>query len=141
MMNAPNVFKSVLNSKCPRCRKGKLFINKNGYQTLKLNAILAMPERCPECNQKIELETGFWYGTSYVSYALTVALAISIFVAWWVLFGFSLNDSSLFYCLGLAITAIFLLQPWIMRLSRVIYIYFFVSYNPNYKNEPPKGLS
>jgi hypothetical protein len=25
------------------------------------------------------------------------------------------------------------MQPWIMRISRVVYLYFFVSYDPDYR--------
>jgi len=97
-----------------------------------------MPEHCPVCNQKYEMETGFWYGTGYVSYALAVAFSVSTFVAWLVLVGVSVNDSRIFYWLGLNILLLLLIQPWLMRLSRVIYLYFFVSYDENYSATRPK---
>lgn len=93
-----------------------------------------MHQRCPECNQPFELEVGFWYGTGYVSYALTVAFSITTFVAWWVLIGMSTNDNRFFWWLGINIFLLIALQPWLMRLSRVIYLYFFVKHNPNYKD-------
>ena len=34
-----------------------------------------------------------------------------------------------------------LLQPWLMRLSRVIYIRFFVSYDENYEVQSQKNLN
>ena len=101
-----------------------------------LKKTLSMPERCPECGQRFELEPGFWYGTGYVSYALSVAYLIVTCVAWWVLIGFSTEDNRFFWWMGLAVVSLILLQPWLMRISRVIYIYFFVRYNQNYKNEP-----
>ncbi|WP_315820514.1 hypothetical protein [Paraflavitalea speifideaquila] len=52
-----------------------------------------MPESCPECKQPYELEPGFWYGTAYVSYALSVALSVTTFVAWYVLIGMSTTDN------------------------------------------------
>ena len=94
-----------------------------------------MPKRCPECGQPYELEVGFWYGTGYVSYALSVALSLTTFVAWYVLIGMSTKDDRFFWWLGSNIALLIILQPWLMRLSRVIYLYFFVRYNPNYKNE------
>ena len=96
-----------------------------------------MHARCPECNQPFELEVGFWYGTGYVSYALTVAFSLASFVAWWVLIGMSTNDDRFFWWLGINIFLLIVLQPWLMRLSRVIYLYFFVKYNPNYKDSKP----
>ena len=94
-----------------------------------------MPKRCPECNQPYELELGFWYGTGYVSYGLSVALSLTTLVAWYILIGMSTKDNRFFWWLGTNIFLLIALQPWIMRLSRVIYLYFFVKYNPNYKNE------
>ena len=118
--------------KCPRCRRGQMFNNNNPWR---LRKVFDMPKRCPECNQPYELEVGFWYGTGYVSYALSVLLSISSLVAWYVLIGMSTKDNRFFWWLGTNIFLLIVLQPWIMRLSRVIYLYFFVKYNPNYKNE------
>ena len=93
-----------------------------------LSKLLDMPERCSECGQKFEIEVGFYYGTGYVSYALSVALLIVIFVAYWLFFGFSWEDNSIYYYLGTSVSIIALLQPWLMRLSRVLYLNFFVKY-------------
>ena len=97
-----------------------------------------MHENCPVCNQKYDMETGFWYGTGYVSYALAVAISVASFVAWYVLIGISINDSSLFWWLGSNIALLVLLQPWLMRISRVIYIRFFVSYDEDFEQHKPK---
>ncbi len=117
--------------KCPRCRKGPMFNNGNPW---KLNKVFDMPKQCEECQQPFELEVGFWYGTGYVSYALSVALSVASFVAWLVLIGMSTKDNRFFWWLGTNIFLLIALQPWMMRLSRVIYLYFFVKYNPDYKN-------
>lgn len=93
-----------------------------------------MPETCSECGQPYELEPGFWYGTGYVSYALSVAFSVTSFVAWFVLIGMSTQDNRFFIWLGTNIFLLIFLQPWLMRLSRVIYLYFFVKYDPDYKN-------
>ena len=55
-------------------------------------------------------------------------------VAWLVLIGMSTKDNRFFWWLGTNIFLLIALQPWMMRLSRVIYLYFFVKYNPDYKN-------
>ena len=96
-----------------------------------------MPERCAECGQKFEMEQGFWYGTGYVSYALAVAISVASFIAWWVLIGISVDDSRIFGWLTFNAVLLLVLQPWMMRLSRVIYLYFFVRYQPNYQQEKP----
>ena len=92
-----------------------------------------MNEHCPVCNQKSEIEIGFYYGAGYVSYALTVAISVSTFVAWWVLIGLSIDDNRVFYWLGLNALLLLLIQPWLMRLSRTIWLSFFVKYEPGWK--------
>ncbi len=138
IMPKPNTLWSVFSMKCPRCRRGPMFKNNNAYKSLKLSHTFDMYEECPHCLQKYELETGFWYGTGYVSYALTVALSGTTFIAWWVLIGISINDNRIFYWLGFNILLIVLLQPWLMRLSRVVYLYLFVKYDKNYKTNSPR---
>ena len=120
--------------RCPKCRRGDMFKNPNAYKKLKLSYILDMYDNCPVCKQKYDLEVGFWYGTGYVSYALAVAISAITFVAWWILIGISFNDNRIFYWLGINSVLLLVLQPWMMRLSRVIYLYFFVSYDPDYEN-------
>ena len=130
-----NIFTSVLSNKCPRCREGKLFVSKHAYD---LANITKMNEQCSVCGQPTEIEVGFYVGTGYVSYALTVAYFVSSFVAWKVLIGmtFDLDDNRILYWLFSAIALVILLQPIFMRLSRSIWIAMFVSYNKNWKNEP-----
>ncbi|WP_317130706.1 DUF983 domain-containing protein [Niastella caeni] len=96
---------------------------------------MKMYDRCPVCDQRMEIEVGFYYGTGYVSYALTVALSVTTFVAWWVLIGMSVNDNRFFWWLGLNITLLVVLQPYLMRLSRAIWLSFFVRYNANWQAE------
>lgn len=134
---APSYILSIFKMKCPRCRRGKMFQDTNPYKSLKLSHIFNMPDTCPECGQKYDLETGFWYGTGYVSYALAVAISVATFIAWWVLIGVSVDDNRVFWWLGLNCLLLVIVQPWMMRLSRVIYLYFFVSYDPNYKTTKP----
>ena len=127
----------MLTMRCPRCRRGTMFKHSNPFGKLTLSHILDMPESCPECNQRFELENGFWYGTGYVSYALAVAVSVATFIAWLVLIGVSTEDNRIFYWLGLNGVLLVVIQPWLMRLSRVIYLYFFVSYDQNYKQTKP----
>lgn len=124
--------------KCPRCRQGQMFKDHNPYGRLSLKHIFDMPDHCPVCRQKYELENGFWYGTGYVSYALAVALSVTTFVAWLVLIGVSVDDNRIFAWLIFNIVLLLLIQPWLMRLSRVIYLYFFVSYDPYHEKNKPK---
>jgi hypothetical protein len=121
--------------KCPRCRRGRMFNEPNAWR---LKKTLAMPAKCPECGQHFELEVGFWYGTGYVSYALSFFMSVATFIVWWALVGLSTEDHRFFYWMGFNAVFLVLMQPWIMRLSRVIYLYFFVSYDPEYKQTAVK---
>lgn len=94
-----------------------------------LKNLLEMPERCTTCNQKMEIEVGFYYGTGYVSYALTIVLIAIVFLVYALLFGITYQNNSVFIALGISIVLVILLQPWLMRISRVLYLYLFVKYD------------
>lgn len=121
--------------RCPRCRRGDMFKHPNPYKKLNLTYILDMYEECPLCKQKYDLEPGFWYGTGYVSYALAVAISAATFIAWWVIIGISVDDNRIFGWLIFNALLLVVIQPWLMRMSRVLYIRFFVRYNENYETE------
>ncbi|MDQ6902698.1 MAG: DUF983 domain-containing protein [Bacteroidota bacterium] len=131
----PNFIWSVLTMRCPRCRRGDMFRNPNPYRKLKLSYIFDMYDHCPVCRQKFDLEPGFWYGTGYVSYALAVAISAITFIAWWVIIGISTEDNRIFGWLIFNSVLLVVIQPWLMRLSRVVYLLFFVKYNENYDTE------
>ena len=68
------------------------------------------------------IEPSFFYGAMYVSYALTVALAVAIFIISY-LIGLDLIGSFI------AILVILIaLTPLTMRVSRLVYINMFVHY-------------
>jgi hypothetical protein len=108
-----------------------MFVNNNPWN---LKKVTKMPVRCHECGQLFELEVGFWYGTGYVSYVLSVLVSIITFFLWYALIGMSVQDTRFFWWLGLNVGFLIFLQPWLMRLSRVIYLYFFVRYDPDFKS-------
>ncbi len=122
---------SILNNKCPRCRQGNLFLDPNPYH---LKSTMKMPDSCPVCGQRYELHTGFYFGTGFVSYALTVAFSAFTFVLWWFTLGISIQDNSIFWWLGTNAALLFLLQPLFQRLSRSLWITFFVRYNKNWQS-------
>ena len=68
------------------------------------------------------IEPSFFYGAMYVSYALTVALAVAIFVIGY-LFSLSLITS-----LIAILMILYGLTPLTMRISRLLYINMFVHY-------------
>lgn len=126
----PNVIASVVTNKCPRCRRGNLFVQSNPY---KLRGMMDMHDSCPVCGQQTDMEPGFYYGTSYVSYALGVAISVATLIAWWMFIGLSLDDNRFFWWMGTNAVTLILLQPPLMRLSRSIWLYFFIRYSPQWK--------
>jgi uncharacterized protein (DUF983 family) len=122
----------IYNHKCPQCREGNMFQDKGSY---KLKSFMKMNEYCPACGQRMEIETGFYYGTGYVSYVLAVALSVASFVAWFVIIGMSLKDSRFFWWMGFNAIILILLQPYLMRLSRTLWLSFFVKYNVGWRVE------
>jgi uncharacterized protein (DUF983 family) len=126
----PGYMLTVLTNKCPRCREGYIYKEKNTY---KLNSIVKMVDKCPVCGQPTEIEVGFYYGTGYVSYAVSVAVCVASFIAWWVIIGFSLDDNRFFWWLGSNAVLLVVLQPPLMRLSRTLWLSWFVSYDPDWK--------
>lgn len=92
-----------------------------------------MNKNCPVCGQPSEIEVGFYYGTGYVSYALTIAISVITFVLWYIIVGMSVKDNRFFIWLGGNAVLLILLQPWLMRLSRSFWISWFVPYDPNWE--------
>jgi uncharacterized protein (DUF983 family) len=132
-MAKPNYFLAIFQNKCPRCRQGKLF---EGRTSWRLGRNLKMHKNCLVCGQPTEIEVGFYYGTGYVSYGLTVILSLASFVAWYAIIGMSVDDNRFFYWLVFNAVLLIVLQPYLMRFSRTLWLSFFVRYNSNWKKEP-----
>ncbi|HEV3414492.1 MAG TPA: DUF983 domain-containing protein [Puia sp.] len=128
---------NLLLCKCPRCRLGDMFRTRNPWalrQTMKMN------DTCPVCGQPLNIEVGFYFGSGYVSYALSVALSSATFVAWWVLIGMSVNDNRFFVWLAFNAVLLIAMQPYLMRVARTGWLAFFVRYDRNWRNTPPGQL-
>lgn len=117
----------IWHNKCPRCRKGDMFKNKNPYRLKKL---YAMYERCSVCGQKIELQPGFWYISNYITYSLCGILSLVSFLGYWILIGISWRDNSLFYWMGIDAVLIAILAPLFIRFARSVYLSYYVKYDP-----------
>ena len=119
---------SILTMTCPRCQEGKLFIKKSAYS----KGMTEMYKRCPNCGEPFEREPGFYYGAAYVSYGLTIALWVAVLVALIVfdavgLIDFSIMENPVLF-LSIGIGLLLVLLPLLYRLSRAIWINFFVKY-------------
>ena len=129
---------SVIGCHCPRCRDGKLFQHPT---TISFKKNMLMNKTCPVCGQATEVEVGFYYGTSYVSYALTVGLSLISLGIWALTIGISTDDNRFFIWMGVNAALLILLQPWLMRFSRSLWISWFIKYDPKWKEHHPVDFS
>ncbi|TSE08399.1 MULTISPECIES: DUF983 domain-containing protein [Aquimarina] len=116
---------SIFTGRCPVCQEESMYKESNPY---KLSQTLKMQDRCSHCNTKYKIEPSFFYGAMYVSYPVGIAFAVAAFVI-----------SNLFLKLNLVATffviagTMIVFLPIILRLSRNIWINFFMHYK---KKEP-----
>jgi uncharacterized protein (DUF983 family) len=68
---------SIITCKCPRCRQGNLFVEKNPWV---YSTMLTMPDNCPVCNQDFKIEPGFYIGALWTSYPIVVVFGIILFL-------------------------------------------------------------
>lgn len=116
-----NKLYSIFSFRCPQCHKGKFF----KYHPYDLKHVGEVHECCSHCGLKYEKEIGFFYGAMYVSYALGVAL----FVTLWVSFNlFFPSASSAFQITTITLASVFF-APYLYALSKIIWINFFVTFD------------
>lgn len=116
---------SILTGSCPKCHEESMYLEKNPY---KLNDLYKMHETCSHCHTRYLIEPSFFYGAMYVSYGLTVAIGIAIFVITNVIIGLATFPS-----FATIIGGIILLMPVTARLARNIYINLFIHFDKNWK--------
>ena len=127
---------NILNCKCPRCRRGDMYVHGVSYN---LNKFMKMNETCSVCGQVFDIEVGFYYGTSYVSYGITIVFSVITFILWWLIIGISVDDNRVIYWLIINGIIILALQPFFMRIARTVWLSFFVPYDPNWRENPAKA--
>ncbi|MFV8327327.1 DUF983 domain-containing protein [Flavobacterium sp. ZS1P14] len=118
---------SILTGTCPKCQNESMYLDKN---PLHFSKILKMHDNCSHCGLKYQIEPSFFYGAMYVSYGLNVAIGIAAFIISFVIFGSSLKVAFI-----AIIASLILSFPFVLRLSRNIYINMFVSYDPPTKQK------
>jgi len=118
----PMLLPALVTMKCPSCRKSTVFVNKSMFP---LGKLLLLKDECEICGQKMKSESNNGGG---INYALTVVLFFVNLLWYWPIFGMSYKDNSVFYYLGSSTLVVILAQPYLMRLSRMIYLYLYVSF-------------
>ena len=114
---------SILTGSCPRCHQESMYVNHNPY---KISSLFEMHEKCANCGLKYKMEPSFFYGAMYVSYAVGVAFAVAVFVISFLFIGTSLLTTFISI-----VATLIVFMPLIIRLSRNIWINFFVKYDPD----------
>jgi len=113
MTARPTAFEGIRRQLCPRCRQGPLF------RLPVWRGPISMHQRCPVCGLKFERESGYYVGAMYMSYALMLPPALVICLVVWRVSRWPFDVS---------VIATFLillpLAPFVMRLARVLWIYF-----------------
>lgn len=89
-----------------------------------------MHESCPVCGEKYLREIGFFYGSMYISYGLTVGLGLATYL----LCHFVLGMSDVGFLITLSVLAL-ALWTWIFRLARLVWINLFVKYDKDFKSK------
>ena len=123
-----STLQAIILEKCPRCRQGALFLTPR----YKLNGFYKMHKTCLFCQQTFEPEPGFYFGAMFVSYAMTVAMAITICL---ILF-FLVNPEIEVYITVILIVNVLLL-PFIFRYSRTLFLFGFggIRFDKQYREE------
>jgi uncharacterized protein (DUF983 family) len=116
---------SILTGTCPKCHEESMYLEKNPY---KLNDLYKMNDTCGHCHTQYLIEPSFFYGAMYVSYGLTVAIGVAIFVISNVIIGFPVKPTFIGIVVG-----IIALMPVTARLARNIYINMFIAFDKNWK--------
>ena len=120
-------FEAILQGKCPRCRKGELFLYP-AHHYLKFHQ---MHTDCKCCGVSFYVEPGFYFGAMYFSYAFVVA---TVFIESSILY-FVFGNPDVWIYLFASVTSILLLLPLIFRYSRILFLHLFggISFDPSAK--------
>lgn len=129
MLGKGNKLYSIFTGSCPKCHSESMYVNKNAYI---LSETLKMHDRCSTCNTKYKIEPSFFYGAMYVSYALGVAVAVAAFIISFVFLGSSAKVAFI-----AIVGTLVVFYPIIMRISRNIWINFFMHFDKNITKKTP----
>lgn len=116
-MPAKSYLTALLLGKCPQCREGRIFT----YPLYKISRFHRMNDTCPHCGVRLEPEPGFYQGAMFVSYAIAVALIVTVGSA---IYFFADNPSEWLY-IGAIAPLLVIIAPWNFRASRILFLYWF----------------
>jgi uncharacterized protein (DUF983 family) len=120
-----NILSSVWNYKCPRCRKGELYV-----EPFTFSDPVKMNEECKVCGQNTMPEPGFYYGAMFISYIFTAWICLFIIAICMWGFGLSVNQSFI-----ILIIVALLSYFKVLRLARSIWIHIAVKYDSSFEKK------
>ena len=114
---------SILFNKCPKCHIGRFWSSNNPFKNMFFSNKNSC-KTCENCSLSYELEVGFWYGSMYVSYAISV----TVMLLFWILTNFFFPLINIYNEILIIIIAILIVSPLNYHVSRLIWINFFIKY-------------
>ncbi len=126
----PFALTAMFTMKCPSCRKSNVFVNKSMFP---LEKLVVLKDECEVCGERLKSEKNNGGG---INYALTMILFFLNLLWYWPVFGLSYKDepgvlggaNSIFYYLVISTAIVLLAQPYLMRLSRMMYLYLYIGF-------------
>lgn len=118
----PSLLKSIFQCKCPRCRRGNMFLEGKLFNPGKFSV---MNKTCSHCGQSFEPEPGYYFGAMFISYAINTALFITV----WLGLDLFVEDYSMTLLLSIMGISAIVFLPFIYRISRSIWIAIFIPFN------------
>ena len=116
---------SISHMTCPQCNEGKFLVS-HPYDFKHLGDVR---DNCDVCGLKYSREPGFYYGAMYVSYALGVA----VFVTVWASCNLFFDNVSVGWQIWWVVFFTITLSPYLFALSKIIWANFFIHYDANAK--------
>ena len=115
MGSKPNILITGLKQKCPKCGRGNLFVNPNPYNYRTMDI---MYNKCANCGVSFKGdEPGFYWGSMFVSYAISAGIVLVNLL--WLHYFFGWNLAALIIP---NILIIIVFAPVNFRISRALWL-------------------
>lgn len=116
---SPSLMANIFRLRCPSCRRGKLFPSRSVF----FDYSFKMNQECPVCGESFYKEPGFYYGAMFISYIFSGFFSL-------ILCGVLILVFDIYWKYALAILTVVLILGFVylFKVSRSIWIHFFVRY-------------
>lgn len=117
-----SLINSILQSKCPKCRKGAMFLKGTIFHPSRFSV---MNRNCESCSFPFEPEPGYYFGAMFVSYAINTVIFITV----WLLISIVYPLYTTLHLVSILILVSLGFLPFIYRISRTIWLSIFVKFD------------